>query len=272
MLELFDRTPIEFLSFFIIHLRFSHRWWLASMVERRNWLEAALLVSTVLGWVRLRSLAPLQTDWTHLRTISWVLRTDMEQIDLHLLRSSSCIDDIESHLLLFRCILNMLDWRLGTLAGASVAAVLFGCGALPKLDGVGAVPYDIGTLPIALLGGSDDAVSAGWRDEGFGTGGTALANWFGANPGIFGGGLNAAVSSLSSCSVLIHFFFSGSHTICTVTVNIILLIWIPGPSAFGLTYAWIFIVRQNHLIFWLQWEFIEQSADPAASVKAIYNK
>lgn len=115
---------------------------------------------------------------------------------------------MSSHLLLlFRCILNIFDWRLGTFTGASGAAVLLACDALPKCDGVGAFPYGIGTLPIVSTG-SEDAVSPIWGSEAD----KALPNLLGAKPGIFGGGLNAA-SSPSSCSVLIHFFLSESQTI-----------------------------------------------------------
>lgn len=51
-------------SFFhlVPYLHFSHRWVPASMVERRNSLEAALLVLMVLRLARLHFLAPLQTD------------------------------------------------------------------------------------------------------------------------------------------------------------------------------------------------------------------
>lgn len=59
---------------FIYYLHFSHRWLLASMVEQRNSLEAALLVLMVLKLVQLHFLAPLQTDWKHLRTIFSVLQ------------------------------------------------------------------------------------------------------------------------------------------------------------------------------------------------------
>ena len=110
---------------------------------------------------------------------------------------------IEKYSLLFLCILNIFDWRLGILAGCSL---LFIAGT----SGYGAgLPYAfaIGACATRLL--SMGEMAGGGIETGAGA---AAGGWTFPKSAIFGGGLNAS-SSGASASVLIHFLFSGSHTI-----------------------------------------------------------